>query len=256
MLRILAAAVAVLALFALASSQLVDQRDGIAEAASGGEEMLLNIPGGDCDDATRPTTCDVDAGGTFTLSVEAFTIPAAGYFLAEAWVDFGADLVYKAAPATIDEVTWPDCDPEIALRGQLSATSMHIGCITALTPPLPLSLHTGSLFEIPLTCPASSGSHLVSLLQYGGPVTGTTGTQYVIPEQTRIIPKVNNLTVNCVAVAPLAVGGVALDGELRAVSPSVGAAPTSTSGPWLAAALAAAAATALVLGALMRRRRA
>ncbi len=293
-----------------------------AEAASVGPEMALNIKGGDCDDATRPTKCDVPLGAQFTLSVDALGLPPEGYVAFQTFIfygiyhpeasedgagpntcsddldnndperDGGGDgtdridsdcvvvaLTYKPDPPEegqdTNEITWPDA--QLALRaapmsvneylpgasedgagpgtcsdginndpGTLGPdeldvfdclqnfvipwAAVHAG-LTSLTPPLPFSQYEGNIVELAFTCSASLSSTLLSLLPVGDPITSKSGTAYFGDEADIIPAKVTNLTVNCVDVAPAAVGGVALSGGLRGIATQDG------NTPWLWAAL-------------------
>ncbi len=183
----------------------------------GGPEMLLKIKAGDCDAADRPTKCSVPVSSAFTLSVDAIAVPAEGYVLAQSWVDFGSHLTYEATDAAAGEITWPDCSKAVAFRGQLSKTSVFHGCITGLPAPLPISNYTGNLIELSLSCSSDESSTEVLLLPEGDPVALTSGALFKLPDDIPVVPKVSNLTINCEDVAPAAVGGVALGGELRGI---------------------------------------
>ncbi|MCH7580891.1 MAG: hypothetical protein IIB22_11660 [Chloroflexi bacterium] len=62
-------------------------------------------------------------------------------------------------------------------------------------------------------------------------VAGTNGALFTEPPFSQVVPLVSNLTINCVDVAPAAVGGLALDSGLRGIAAQDGGAP------WLWAAL-------------------
>lgn len=170
-------------------------------------EMILNIKGGDCDDGIRPTSCNVNLGATFRLSVDAIGVPPAGYILIQTFIDFGADLVYKPTETAAEEVIWPDCSG--AARAQLSATTVGHGCFTGASPPVPVSNYGGNLVELLFTCPANAISYELQLLPFEGPIAGTFGSLYQLPNLTRIVPLLGGLTVNCAGnPPPPAVGGV------------------------------------------------
>ena len=168
-------------------------------------EMLLNIKGGDCDDAIRPTSCNVSLGSTFTLSVDGIGVPVAGYILMQTFIDFGADLVYKPSEAPAEEISWPDCNG--AILSQLSATTVSHGCLSGDSDPLPVSNYRGNLVELLFTCPTTATSDELQLLPFEGPVADTFGALFILPNLTRVVPRLNALTVNCTG-APPAVGGV------------------------------------------------
>ncbi len=168
-------------------------------------EMLLNIKGGDCDDAIRPTSCDVSLGSTFTLSVDGIAVPSAGYILMQTFIEFGADLVYKPADTLAEEVIWPGCNGPIL--SPLSTTTVGHGCLTGATEPLPASNYRGNLVELSFTCPTTPISHDLRLLPFEGPVAATFGSLFVLPNSARVVPVLSGLTVNCTG-GPPAVGGV------------------------------------------------
>ena len=250
----------------------------------GGEipEMVLNIKGGDCDDAAQPTKCDVLVGSSFTLSVDVGPIPVQGYSLLQTFIDFGeyfpdrtedpdavddpltpdfvegpgpcddgidnggdiifdgstvvvinhdrfdsdcvdSGLEYKPTVAASDEFTWQDCDPTITVRSQFGPALVGHGCLTGLTPPLLLSAYTGNAVDLDFTCSTevtTTEVRLVPALTEGSdPVALTSGAQFsrqnVFGNDIQVIPEVSNLTVNC--VAPVGVGGIALDSDLRSL---------------------------------------
>ena len=172
-----------------------------------GPEMALNIKGGDCDDAIRPTRCNAGLGSTFTLSVDALAGPPAGYVLMQTFIDFGADLVYKPTNTGAEEVIWPGCSGVV--RAQTVAGTVSHGCLTAGSPPLPVSNYRGNLVELLFTCPTQTTSHEVKLLPFGDPVADTFGSVFQLPDNSRVVPLLSGLTVNCTDIPP-AVGGIAL----------------------------------------------
>jgi len=211
-------------------------------------EMVLNIKGGDCDDPQRPTTCNVPPGGEFTLSVDAPHVPEQGYVLMQTYIDYGTydatagedgagpgtcddgvdngagdgtdgldddcvivDLVYQPAPAASGEISWPDCEDAVAVRGAFPELGhLFHGCITGLQPPLPESRFAGKMVDLSFACSADESSTEVRLLPYDEPARRTSGSAFRLPDNSSVIPKVGSLTINCVAP----VGGVSLDGGL------------------------------------------
>ncbi len=204
--------------------------------------MALNIAGGDCDDSQIPAECDVPADTSFTLSVDIVKAPPEGYILAQTFVDFGDDLTYKPTDSTVDEFVWPDC--VVAVRAQFDGTSpaptdskVNHGCLTGKVPPLPVSHYVGPLVGFLLTCSEDVSSTEVKLLRNSNPVASTSGAGFTIGGvlATQVKPLVNHLTVNC--VAPVAVGGVALDSELAPLDALAGDEQRSSDwGYWIAGA--------------------
>ena len=174
-----------------------------ASAASSGPEMVLNIKGGNCDDPIRPTKCDVPAGGSFTLSVDALGIPAGGYTLMQTAIELGTKLIYTQTALSTDEIAWPDVEPAIITRFMLGTVQFH-GGLTGFIPPLPVSTYVGNVVEIALGCPLilDDSPLALALLPAGHPDAGTSGTLFKDAAGTDIVPKVSSLTINCLAPTP------------------------------------------------------
>jgi hypothetical protein len=170
-----------------------------AQAAGGGPQMALNVKGGDCDLPSVPTKCDVGAGQSFTLSVDVVAKPAAGYILAQTFIDYGVTgLTYKKDTAA-NEIVWPDCADATALNGQTGPGFMNHGCLTGLLPPQPKSNFIGNIVEVTMNCPPlPASSHTIDLLAAGPLPAGTDGALFVEPDGvTQDVPKVGSLEVNC-----------------------------------------------------------
>lgn len=172
---------------------------GEASAADGGPEMVLLVtePEGVCNDGF----CDLPAGAPFTLAVKIVEGPAQGYILAQSFIDFGPVLTYKPTEEAVDEIVWPDCRPEMAIRGPLSERTYVHGCVTALIPPLPSSLYTGNLIELSMTCSEADTTSDVRLLPYDDPLALTNGALFTegetLKDASNVVPKVTGLTVHC-----------------------------------------------------------
>lgn len=182
-------------------------------------EFGFRIPGADCDDLLRPTSCNVSLGQEFDLAVDLRAAPLQGYVLAQTFVEFGSDLLYDidAIPFSV-EMQWPDC--AIGVRSQFDDVFVNHGCITGLLPPLPVSSYAGTFVQLSMTCSSTPSSTTTRLLLDGDPVASTSGTTIVLidglADPVTFVPKISNLIINC--VAPAAVGGVAIDGELAPLS--------------------------------------
>ncbi len=164
-------------------------------------EFGLRIRGGDCDEPLRPTECSVPLGEKFDLAVEILAAPVEGYILAQSFIDFGLDLLYDRDAASLsDEMQWPDC--VIGVRAQLGDDLVNHGCITGLFPPLPDSHYVGTFVQLSLTCSSAPSSTETMLLPEGDPLGLTSGTAFrviSVTESVLVVPKISNLTINCVA---------------------------------------------------------
>jgi len=219
-------------------------------ATGGGPEMNLTVPGAECADGK----CSLEPGASFKLAVNAVSIPAEGYILAQAWIEFGEALDYKPAGATADEVTWPDCESATALRafwlpGERTQTTdaelasgVSIGCLAGLIPPLPPSEHTGELFTFSFNCSAEPSSTEVQLLPAGDARAQTSGAQYSLPpDGAQVIPKVSNLTINCgegggvtptpAEPSPTSDGSTPTDTPVQPTATNTSVPPTATNTP-------------------------
>ncbi|MCH7698264.1 MAG: DUF11 domain-containing protein [Chloroflexi bacterium] len=183
-----------------------------AEAATGGPEMGLSVPLADtttCPSGTPSGHVCVEAGNSFTLSVQAIGIPANGYQLMQTFVFYGTDLDYKSA-SIASEIVWPECnisvkslwDAEGGNTDLGAAVAVSHGCLTGLIPPLPKSNHIGTLVSLSFNCPSTSSSTEVKLLPEGDAFAGSSGAQYKDTNSTAIIPKVSNLFIDCIGPTP------------------------------------------------------
>ena len=182
-----------------------------AEGASGGApEMGLRLVSGGACDPQDLTDCTVQTGTQFIVSLDAVTIPAAGYFLAQGWISYGDDLGDQSANGAVknDSVPWPDCD-EATLsvgnrdeEGTSKLDTYTAGCFTGLLPPWPISFYEGPLLTIRLTCPNTPSIHVVDLIPSPVQPAGTSGALFVDGDSIQIVPKVNSLTILCTFQAP------------------------------------------------------
>ena len=164
-LTALALVLALAATFALAR-QL---GGGPASADTTSAVMSLNVksPPGVCDGPETPTTCSVQPGGQFTLSVAVTSLPGGSYVAFQSRVFYG-DLVYKPLASAGDEIAWPQSAAPVRAPSSPTGGERLIahGDASSLTPPLPASTHVGNVVEILLTCPPQPQQFTVALLPY------------------------------------------------------------------------------------------
>jgi hypothetical protein len=162
-----------------------------AQPAAAANEMSLGVqaaPNVSCDDPANPTTCDVDAGTTFTLAVRVDTLPPPGYYIAfESYIDYDG-LTYLPTGTAGEEIVWPD-GGALPMRA-IGATYVQHADMTALLPPFPHSTYTGNIVEILLQCPDTEGSHQVNLGPDNTDLLDEDGIPY---------PSSDSLTINCEA---------------------------------------------------------
>ena len=215
LLALLVASAVGLALVMVANSW-TSSGSGEVSAASGGPEMVLTVQDGDCTDST----CTVDLGDSFTLLVEVVQAPAA-YILIRTFVVYGPNLVYTETPTAGDEFLWPECSKP--LRGSTNVDSVLHGCLTGLLPPLAPSNYTGPVLGLAMAC-ATAGSHEVQLLPNGEPKAGDNGAVFNDSDNVTIVPKVSNITIDCVDPTPT-------DTPTRTDTPTPTHTPTTTPVP-------------------------
>ena len=187
-----------------------------AEAATGGPEMTLTIEStGSCDDPIAPAVCNILPGDTFLAKIAAVTIPASGYIVMQAALDFGnydatasedgagpntcsdtidngpdgdADrddpdcvtvaLTYIPAASAADEVVWPDGHPDTAITIVFGPGLVASGALSGQGGGLPTSFHVGPLVEWTFLCSPTPTTTVVSLLPFGGPIAGNDGSAF------------------------------------------------------------------------------
>ena len=148
------------------------------QADSSGPRMALSASGAgvSCDAAEQPT-CFVPEGGAFSLSVEVIEAPSAGY------VGFQTELYYGGLtylPAILpNEVVWPQSALPLRSPNQPDGQEGLVGHgdLSALSPPLPVSVHTGPVVALDFTCPQGAQVHTLALLPYD-PATRPLGSGF------------------------------------------------------------------------------
>ena len=247
---------------------------------------VLNAAGAEICRSDANAKCEVSTGSSFRVVVEIVRAPVGGYVLAQAWVDWAiydptasedgagpgtcsdgfdngfergdrfdpdclidSDIAIEPRPSAVDEIVWPDCLEALALRSGTDdlGYAAHT-CLTGLIPPLAKSVHTGRLLELDFNCTEPDTSNDLRLLAYEQDDAGTSGAVFVLSSAEQVVPLVGNLIINC--VTPAAVGGVALDGDLRGIAAQEGNAR------WLWVAVTVGAIAALSAMVIARRRHA
>ena len=137
-------------------------------AADGsGPRMALSVSGAgvSCDGAEQPT-CSVPDGGAFSLAVEVIEAPPAGYVGFQTELHYGG-LIYLPA-SLVSEVVWPESALALRSPNQPDGREGLVGHgdLSALSPPLPVSVHTGPVVELDFICPENAQIHTLALLPY------------------------------------------------------------------------------------------
>ena len=267
---LLAVAVAVI-VFAVAHST-----DSASASSPQNVEMSLSVPadqtvacppGKEPKVEGTPVVC-IPYDGKIDLEINADVIPANGYQLVDAWVNYGDELGDQASNGAVKNsiatvIVWPDLAPVTlnffnlneAEDGRLDSVLLGglTGQNTALSPLFP-SFYVGTVYTISLTCTDDASNTVIELIQEGTAPAGTSGASYTeFGTNKTIRPKLTNIEVSCVE-APSPVGGIALDSELRAL-PLETSQPSGLGVGMLAGVLAALGVGSLTLaGAVWRRR--
>lgn len=181
------------------SSDVITDDSGGDDATTGpptvvliydGSEMRLTANGCAAD-------CTFANGEEFTLTVEIVVIPPSGYIGVQSVIDFGSDLTYDAA-ASFDEIVWPDCESAVALSTLIGSTLVNHGCLSGLTPPLPISTYAGNFVELSMTCSSGSSETDVRLLLSDDPDARFSGAAFMRSDMvTQTAPEVSDLTIIC-----------------------------------------------------------
>ncbi len=196
------AAVLVLAAIAVAGIGFMSTQDSQPQQASaasgGGPEMVLSVPSHDnCSGPIQSPICTLATGTTFTISVDLLNPPPNGYIMAQAWIDYDDQgLVDK----NNIQAAWPDCEPTTFLTSQDQWNNgAAAGCLTALLTQPP-SFYGGSIYTFELTCTDSPSTSTISQIPSGLPPAGTSGTLIYELNGPDIIPKVGDLTIECLGL--------------------------------------------------------
>jgi hypothetical protein len=183
--------------------------------------------------------CSVAVGTSFSLIVDAFNVPDAGYELVLTYTDFGTfnktasedgagpgtcndgtdngndserdrfdedcvtvALVYEASTVPADELIWPDSG--LALRILDGPGLLDIGGTTGVVAPLLKSTFAGHILDLTFRCSPEASSTLVQQLPNGHPLTFTTGAMFInsAASPQRVIPDLSALTIQCVDALP------------------------------------------------------
>jgi hypothetical protein len=152
--------------------------------------MAFNVkaPGGVCDSASEPTTCDLPLGTKFTLSVEVIDPPVGGYFGVQTEIYYGG-LQYIPTLFAASEVVWPDASGTGRSPGTPYGNEglvQHVGT-TALQNP-PVSNYSGNVVRISLRCPTTEATTELALPSFDD-VIRPSGTSVRIPPNDGLAPK-------------------------------------------------------------------
>ena len=209
-----------------------------AVAAGGWSEMSLDIipgSGGYC----LGSACTAEAGGTFTLRVTIHVAPSFPYVLVQAFLNFGVwdpsanedgagpgtcgdglenvpddqsdgwdrmddecvivDLSYVLDPDPTNNIVWPDVNAFFTFIQEVDPGTLLLGGVSGGgLPPVP-STYAGSFVELRMTCPAAPVLTSLALLPEGDPLARTNGALFVADSTTRETPKVDAITIDCIA---------------------------------------------------------
>ncbi|MCH7578876.1 MAG: hypothetical protein IIB22_01380 [Chloroflexi bacterium] len=182
--------------------------------------MALSVTAGavPCPQGKDPGHVCVPGDASFTLTVDAVQIPAAGYILADAWINYGDELGDQAANGAIKNLNdllsvfvWPDLELATIVFGQRNESgdsrldTVLLGGLTGqgtTISPLAPSFYTGTLYQISLTCTTANSTNVIELIQKGTAPAGTSGALYTeFGTNTQFRPAVNNVTINCLGEA-------------------------------------------------------
>ena len=176
---------------------------GTTEAATDGAAMSLRVPVSQTTDCPGgPVAGEVCVLGDqkFDVIVVADAIPAPGYILAWAFIDYDDQGVVNKDNT---QALWPDHEPITFLTFDHPPSHVaQAGAITGLVPPQPASFHKGDLFSFSLTCTQDSSTSDIELIPDSRPILEPLTIFTEFGTGARISPEVSGITVNCVPRPP------------------------------------------------------
>lgn len=145
-------------------------------------------------------TCRLQAGASFTLTVDIIAAPEGGYIGVQSFIDFGAgagmsNLTYTSAGVATDEFIWPD--QGLGLRNDVANGLVYHGGLTGLIPPLAVSSYVGPIVQMAMTCSQGYSETTVRILPGGDPIASTSGAMFLSSQDEQTVPSLGSLEVIC-----------------------------------------------------------
>ncbi len=164
-------------------------------ATAGAQEGQLAV---DCEANTAQVEgeCAFGEQQEFTVSIQALTVPAAGYVAVQAKLRWDNAIVdYRPTDEPAQEAVWPDCGIPARLDNRPEDASVLFGCVSF---PVAPSSYTGPLLQFAFAC-VSVGTSQLTLVPRAGDVQNGSHFIELDPEgeQTLIDPILTGASVTC-----------------------------------------------------------
>ncbi len=112
-------------------------------------------------------------GSNFGVEVHVTSPPPDGYYAFQSKLRWAAGVLdYHPAPASADEVLWPECTIPARIVNSPAEPSVLLGCVPLPTLPVG-STFTGAVLQFELTCLAPGPAALTLVPRQGDPQNGT-----------------------------------------------------------------------------------
>ena len=170
-------------------------------------EMHLEIDGTlgagavHCDSRTQ-STCKLTKGSTFAVQIIPSAIPIGGYDIWVTFLEYGT-LLYKPTDEPVDEVKFPDADPDFRKRSPARPSgkegAVAHSAFTGFIIPLPNSFQKTTFVNLTFNCaengqtPGQAHSSLMRLVSRNESPSGTVFDD----DGVTSVPNVSGLTVEC-----------------------------------------------------------
>ena len=164
-------------------------------ATAGAQEGQLAV---DCEANTAQVEgeCAFEEQQEFTVSIQALTVPAAGYVAVQAKLRWDNAIVdYRPTDKAGQEAVWPGCGIPARLDNRPEDASVLFGCVSF---PVAQSSYTGPLLQFAFAC-VSAGTSQLTLVPREGDVQDGSHFIELDPEgeQTLIDPILTGASVTC-----------------------------------------------------------
>jgi hypothetical protein len=151
-------------------------------------QFSLNVtrPEGLCDDAEKPSVCDVPAGTEFGLSIALNHPPLEGYIVFQTQLIHG-ELLYNPTTYPDEEIVWPESGLAVrSIDNDDFENSLAQGALSSVVEPFRVSFYRGDLVRLSLTCPAEPHAYVLKLISFAAD-SAPPGTELSLPDET-IVP--------------------------------------------------------------------
>jgi uncharacterized repeat protein (TIGR01451 family) len=151
----------------------------------------------------QPGHICVNQGTPFTLAVRVAAEPAGGYIAFQTFLSYGTNLIYKPTGTADPEIIWPDATG-FQVRGNTCAGCVNHGASTGVVPPFPISHYIGNVVSLSFNCSVGQSSNPIVNIPSGLAPAGTNGALFTLPNNTQLVPKLQQIFLDCIGPTPTA----------------------------------------------------